>query len=111
MFISSYESIKGNDMYQFLQALSRGPLIVPIYATNLMYYFSGIIDNEGVVVCPETQIPNHAVLAVGYNIDLANPGNSFIKFKNSWGSDWGEGGFFRILLSDLRITNGLCNIL
>lgn len=70
--------------------LNKGPVIVPIYASNLIFYFSGILNDSISTTCPVTSIPNHAVLAVGYNIDLQVQENSYIVFKNSWGEDFGE---------------------
>ena len=34
---------------------------------------------------------NHAVLAVGYNEE-----EGYFKVKNSWGTGWGELGYFKI---------------
>ena len=49
-----------------------------MYASNILFYSSGIIDNTEPTTCPKDAIPNHAVLAVGYSIDLANPSNSYV---------------------------------
>ena len=39
----------------------------------------------------------HAVAIVGYN-----DSQQYFKVKNSWGTGWGEGGYFRIAYSEMR---------
>lgn len=46
---------------------------------------------------------NHAVLGVGYGKD-ERAGDYWI-FKNSWGENWGENGFFR-----LKMGSNACGI-
>lgn len=62
-------------------------------------------------MCPTKKKTNHAVLAVGYYLDKKNPSNSYILFKNSWGTGWGEKGYFRFKLSNKMFTRGPCNLL
>jgi C1A family cysteine protease len=58
---------------------------------DFKYYRSGVYSfTQG------KSLGGHAVLLVGYNDD----GRYFI-VKNSWGPDWGEGGFFRIAYSEM----------
>lgn len=104
--VKSYKNISSYNMLEFLTLLATRPVTLPITATDELYkYQRGIFDQL-------TDIKNnHAVLAVGYKIDLKNPSNSYIKIKNSWGAKWGEEGFFRIRLSNLIKTRGILNIL
>ena len=63
--------------------------------------------------CPTNGQPNHAVVAVGYNIDPNDSSNIWIKFKNSWGTNWGESGYFRMAINNNldNQNNGPCNML
>ncbi|NWF76914.1 MAG: hypothetical protein HXY53_10200 [Nitrospirae bacterium] len=69
-----------------------GPLVtsMDVY-TDFFYYTSGIYSYTY-----GTYEGGHAVLIVGYN----DAGQYFI-VKNSWGTGWGEAGFFRIAYSEL----------
>ncbi len=58
-----------------------------------MSYTSGVYTSD---TCGNTQNDvNHAVLAVGYGTDLET-GMDYWLIKNSWGTDWGDQGFFKI---------------
>ncbi|CAG9833885.1 unnamed protein product [Diabrotica balteata] len=39
---------------------------------------------------------NHGILAVGYGVD-EKEGKEYFTLKNSWGSDWGEEGYIRVV--------------
>lgn len=75
-----------------------GPVSVAINAQPIQSYQSGIFSGY----C-SSQI-DHGVLAVGYGTDPTTQQEYWI-LKNSWGSEWGENGYFRIALG-----RGLCGI-
>jgi cathepsin L len=67
-----------------------GPVAVAMHVSKkFIHYQSGIYTEPN---CPRTI--NHAVLIVGYGTEN---GQDFWIVKNSWGSAWGEDGYFRIL--------------
>jgi len=63
---------------------------VGIDATNLQNYYHGVIVDD-----PSTSI-NHSVAIVGYGHDLKEKVDYWL-VRNSWGPDWGEAGYFRVL--------------
>jgi len=70
-----------------------GPLAVAINATPLQFYFWGVFDPWFQWICDPTGL-NHGVLIVGYG---NNGSKDYWIVKNSWGSWWGESGYFRIV--------------
>lgn len=75
------------------QALAAyGPLVATMSVYSDFYYYSGGVYSY----TSGTLQGGHAVLIVGYD----DPGQYFI-VKNSWGTNWGEGGFFRIAYGEL----------
>ena len=74
------------------KAVAKQPVVVSIQSPDdLQKYKGGILDYE-----PNGDYTGsrHAVLIVGYGTD--SDGVKYWRFKNSWGEDWGEGGFGRI---------------
>lgn len=68
-----------------------GPLAVALNAGPLQFYFGGISDP---LVCNPKNL-DHGVLMVGYG--ASNSGKKFWIVKNSWGREWGEKGYFRMI--------------
>lgn len=89
----------------FLNQLCKSPETVAFYvADDFFDYAAGIYNGAG---CAGQTGVNHGVIAVGHNINIATP---FVKFKNSWGSWWGENGYFRMKIQKKIATHGTCNM-
>mmetsp|Transcript_30214 Transcript_30214/g.42107 ORF Transcript_30214/g.42107 Transcript_30214/m.42107 type:complete len:241 (-) Transcript_30214:182-904(-) len=83
------DNAKGEN--KILKALiASGPITIGINATPMQDYDSGI-DNPR--RC-SGQMLDHAVLIVGYGTE---DGVDYWKIKNSWNTDWGEDGYYRIV--------------
>jgi len=94
--LSNYTCLSGpklaneTEMAAFLVA--NGPLSIAMDAGILQSYSSGII-NPGPNDCSKTSL-DHAIVIVGFGVDGALP---FWIVRNSWGTSWGEEGYFRII--------------
>ena len=84
-YITGYNYIS-NNVEQIKTALQTGPVCTGIASTDLFEsYVSGCFEEYGNSV-------NHLVLIVGYD-DRGCDGDGAWIIKNSWGSDYGEGGY------------------
>jgi len=90
-----------NPAEMMLELVKYGPMVVAFEPSeDFMYYAGGIFADPHVGVpaplrrsSTEWQKVDHAVLLVGWGEEL---GQKYWVVQNSWGSSWGEGGFFRI---------------
>ena len=80
------------------------PVSVAIQADTILFqhYSSGIITD---VKCGTNL--DHAVLIVGYGTEN---GIDYWLVKNSWGTEWGDNGYVKILRTDSCDDIGICGI-
>jgi len=90
--ITGYVNVR-QTMEDLMDALAQQPVAVAVnaqYAGPIQNYRGGVISSY----C-STQL-DHAVLAVGYGKDSSS-GLDYWLIKNSWGTNWGESGYFRLV--------------
>jgi hypothetical protein len=90
-----YLDVSGSDLEEkarLSSLLQSGPVIALVTVTDhWQHYTRGIMRKRQ---CTGGAQPNHAVLIVGYN--FTDPKNDYYIVRNSWDTDWGEKGYFRI---------------
>jgi hypothetical protein len=88
-----------------LNALKDQPVSIALDADPIVFqhYVCGVISGP----CDDASI-DHGVLAVGYSSD--GTGKQYFRVKNSWGTGWGESGYFRIARND-SAPAGQCGML
>ncbi|RJQ35689.1 hypothetical protein C4566_00135 [Candidatus Parcubacteria bacterium] len=91
---NSFKELSLGDVWGIKKALVEdGPVMAGMYVYEDFFYYSG-----GIYQHTDGQfLGGHAVLIVGYG---TYDGFDYWIVKNSWGEDWGEGGYFRILVGD-----------
>jgi C1A family cysteine protease len=99
--VTSYQRV--SDFNGVIDAVASGhPVVVGF--TVYSSFESNSVAKTGVMPYPNTSkervLGGHAVLIVGYNKNR----NVFI-VRNSWGTGWGEGGYFYMPLQVIQNTN------
>jgi cathepsin C len=78
------------------EVYEHGPVAVGFEVrSDFMHYKSGVYRPTSMVGFNPFQLTNHAVLVVGWG--ETEEGVKYWRVMNSWGLDWGEQGFFRII--------------
>jgi len=89
--IVDYGIVIPNSEKALQRAVAQGPVAIAIEADAdaMQFYESGVLNTGdcGVNV-------DHAVVMVGYGV--TSKGLKYWKIKNSWSSEWGEGGYMRL---------------
>jgi len=96
--LKSYVDINSGDCNALITGIQQSPVAIAFDASGaaFQFYKGGVFSNCGTTL-------THAVLLTGYTI---NDGKGYYTLENSWGTGWGEQGFFQLALGN---TCGICN--
>lgn len=102
------------------ELVQKHPIGIAIHSTHkLQKYKKGIVTEEFLKCSDSNNEVNHGVVLVGYGkyeheeVVYGHCTDYFI-IRNSWGPDWGEEGFFKLCVDELKGKNreyGTCLVL
>jgi cathepsin H len=101
----SYNITQGDEVELAERLYNAGPISISFQVVNgFKNYISGVytVQNCGTT----TKDVNHAVLATGYGVEDGSP---FWNVKNSWGPNWGNKGYFKIIRGKNMCALAQCN--
>jgi len=89
---------------------AHGPISCGVHATDLFETtYNQIVEGEGDYIYREdVRFPmiNHEISVVGYGKD-ATTGEEYWKARNSWGTYWGDYGFFYLPMGKASTNLGI----
>lgn len=101
--IDGYENVPANDEDSLLKAVAHQPVSIAIEASGMDFQFY----SEGVFTGRCGIELDHGVAVVGYG--KTQRGTKYWIVRNSWGAEWGERGYIR-MLRGAKHPEGLCGI-
>jgi len=104
--IISGDAVPDTEVLKSYVYTTASPVYTSIYAGDGDAWETefGSYDGSYTLYYPGTETPNHAVLIVGWDDSLAHDGGTggWI-VKNSWGTSWGDSGYFTIAYGSASI--------
>jgi len=91
-FITAWHQISTDETQIAASLQQYGPLSIGINANTLQFY-SGGVANPSKILCNPAAL-DHGVAIVGFG---TASGQDYWTIRNSWGSSWGESGYFRMV--------------
>ncbi|XP_020576879.1 thiol protease SEN102-like [Phalaenopsis equestris] len=101
--IDGYEDVPTNDEDSLLKAVANQPVSIAIEASGHDFQFY----SEGVFTGRCGKDLDHGVAIVGYG--QTQQGTKYWIVRNSWGAEWGEKGYIRMLRGSSD-RSGLCGL-
>ena len=101
--VKDYVDVTPNNTRELMKAVLKQPVAIAIEADNIWFqlYKKGVMKGH----CGTNL--DHGVLLVGYGTEN---GDDYWLIKNSWGADWGDKGYIKILRKN-KDGPGNCGIL
>ncbi len=100
--MSEYGKVSGVDKMKS-EIYARGPIACSIDATEKLEEYTGGIFSQYKLL----PLSNHIISVVGWGVEN---GTEFWIVRNSWGTYWGEYGFFRIKMHEDNLgINNACS--
>lgn len=91
-FVGEWVDLSQDEDELAASLMQYGPLALGINAA-MMQFYSGGVANPPSYACSPSAL-DHGVSAVAFGVDGAQ---KYWTIRNSWGSSWGEGGYYRII--------------
>lgn len=107
-WVEEYGQVSGEEA--MMEELTRGPIACVIDAVPVDNYTSGIVDEDVNQWHPDTGkwVHNHIISVAGYG--TTDDGVDYWIVRNSWGTYWGERGWFRVVRGKNMIAiESLCS--
>ena len=95
-FVGDHGSVSGADRMK-AEIYARGPIGAGIDATSELEAYTGGIFSQKKLF----SLINHEVSIVGWGRSDDGNDTEYWIIRNSWGTYWGEDGYFRIVMGDL----------
>jgi len=89
-YVSEFGAVRGPDKMK-KEIFARGPISCQLMATNALEKYTGGVFKEKTLF----PVPNHVIAVTGWGVEQSS-GEEYWIVRNSWGTHYGENGYFRI---------------